>query len=106
MRNVLTEPQMAFGTRDCRDGYEGHLDDLDRFSTCHLKIYIPSDVQRNSTLYLTLGIIGFVILAITYSVLRRRLKRSFALAKIERRRSRRSSESSAARQTAGAFGHN
>ena len=44
-RNVLDVDEM-FGTRDCYDGYEGAVDEYDRYQTCHMIIYAPTDEVR------------------------------------------------------------
>mmetsp|Transcript_36125 Transcript_36125/g.52754 ORF Transcript_36125/g.52754 Transcript_36125/m.52754 type:complete len:191 (+) Transcript_36125:3710-4282(+) len=90
-RNVLA-PNELFGTRTCFSGYEGLVDENDRFITCHLTIYEPTYLVRNSVPLITWGIIIFVIGTCSYLYLSRKLHRRHTLAKIERRRTRRSSE--------------
>ena len=87
-------PEFTFGTTDCYFGYEGNVDDMDHFTTCHQTIYVPTSTERDSlALIVSLSIIGFFAL-ITYRYASARLKRRFLLAKIERRRTRRDSEAS------------
>lgn len=105
-RNVLPGPNYCFGTRDCADGYEGNQDGMDRWTTCHLRILVPSFWVRYTRLLITLSVLFGFFGLILYSVIRRRLKRQYLLAKMERRRSRRSSEDGAAggKKKAGAGG--
>eukprot|EP00598_Pedospumella_elongata_P012679 CAMPEP_0185006192 /NCGR_PEP_ID=MMETSP1098-20130426/83933_1 /TAXON_ID=89044 /ORGANISM="Spumella elongata, Strain CCAP 955/1" /LENGTH=2045 /DNA_ID=CAMNT_0027534327 /DNA_START=353 /DNA_END=6490 /DNA_ORIENTATION=+ len=87
-------PEYTFGTRSCQYGYEGNVDELDRFTTCHQTIYVPSATERDSlVLIIVLSVLGFLGI-ILYDTASRRLKRRFLLAKIERRRTRRDSEAS------------
>ncbi|CAM9417789.1 unnamed protein product [Discosporangium mesarthrocarpum] len=46
-RDVLPVTYM-FGTRKCWNGYEGTMDEEDRFVTCHYNIYVPTWVEKNS----------------------------------------------------------
>lgn len=95
-RNVLVSrgPQYVFGSRDCKSGYEGNLDYMDRFTTCHLSIYVPHFLEENSVTFIaTFTIVGFFV-AMIYSFIQRRLQKKYLLALIERRRSKRSSEES------------
>lgn len=87
-------PEYTFGTTHCYYGYEGNVDDFDRFTTCHQTIYKPSEVEEISLiLIIVFSIFGFVAI-IFYRYASVRLKRRFLLAKIERRRTRRDSEQS------------
>lgn len=94
-RNVLPNSGYTFGTRECVSGYEGHVDDMDRWTSCHLKIMVPNTFQRYTRIIIVVTTLLAFVGMITYNVVRRRLKRKYLLAKIERRRSRRSSEDSA-----------
>jgi hypothetical protein len=93
-RSVLRTGSM-FGTRSCSSGYEGLQDSEDRFATCHLRIFEPRWVQRQSIPLIlggtALGLFG----SLTYLLVRRRLRRKYLRAKIERRRSRRGSDMTA-----------
>jgi hypothetical protein len=67
------------------------MDGMDRWTSCHLTIYEPAWYIRYTRSLIVLAVfIGFFGL-ITYQVLRRRLRRQYLLATIERRRSRRTS---------------
>ena len=43
-RNVL-EVFEVFGSTDCYDGYEGPMNEMDRFTTCHLSIVVPNTIE-------------------------------------------------------------
>ena len=75
-------------------GYEGNVNEMDQFITCHQTIYRPGTMERYSVeIIAILTVLGFVI-GTTYYFVRARLRQKFILAKIERRRSKRSSEES------------
>jgi len=97
VRNVLITrgPEFIFGTTDCAYGYEGNVDDFDKFTTCHLTIYYPSTTDRSSLiLIIVCSVLGFFGCILYYRI-RQRLKKRYMLAKIERRRSKRSEEDEA-----------
>lgn len=89
-------------SRACSDGYEGNVDSNLRFTSCHLKIYVPEWWERDSIILIAVSGVLFFLGSVGYVVLRRKLKQRFLLAKAERRRSRKSSENN---DNAGAFGH-
>merc|ERR1719502_1374315 len=98
VRNLLGKAEM-FGTRECRLGYEGSVSEnpyygTPRFTTCHMTIYDPPWEMRYTTLLITLFTISFVIITVVWNYIRVKLKQKYLQAKIERRRSRRSSEES------------
>ena len=93
VRSAL-EPYQMFGTRDCVDGYEGVVDGKDRYMSCHMEIIVPSTFVRYTFDILVFGTIFSVFFSAGYIYIRRRMKRRYILAKIERRKSRRSSEES------------
>lgn len=96
VRNLLTTrgPEYTFGTTDCAFGYEGNVNDIDQFTTCHQTIYYPTSRDRASEgLLIGFSIFGFFLI-IFYRVASQRLRRKFLLAKIERRKTKRSSEDS------------
>jgi hypothetical protein len=98
-------PHYAFGVTDCYWGFQGNMDRMDKFVTCHQTIYQPTETERNSIpLIVSLSIVGFFG-SIFWFFMRRRLQKRYLLAKIERRRSRRSSEESLLQAGKGAFGH-
>ena len=86
-RNVLTSRtkfpgSWIFGSTDCAYGYEGNVDKLDRFTSCHLTIYIPSTYEK-STVQIIVGIAlsGFIT-AVLYYFIAARLRQRFLLAKV------------------------
>ena len=90
-RNVLTSRtnypgSWIFGSTDCAYGYEGNVDTMDRFTSCHLTIYIPSDYERN-TVQIIIGFVlsGFIV-AILYYFIAARLRQKFLLAKVWKKR--------------------
>ena len=92
-----------FGTRSCVSGYEGIVDENDYFLSCHLSIVEPMMTVRYS---FNIGVIGSIVAVVgsgLYVYIRRRLKRRYILAKIERRKSRRSSEDSITNADGNAF---
>ena len=62
---TIRGPWYSFGSTDCAFGYEGNVDLLDRFVTCHQTIYYPSNTERIS-LQLLAGILvaGNIIIII------------------------------------------
>ena len=88
-RNVLA-PNEIFGTRSCSAGYEGAVDDKDKFKSCHLTIYEPRTYfVRNSISIVCWG--SIVSLALIWNGLRvkRRRHTSYMSSKFAKRRSRR-----------------
>ena len=81
-----------FGRFECIDGWEGNLNDNKQFTSCHLRIYVPSWFERNTVTIIIIAVIIAFFLLVFYIFLRRKLRQRYLLAKAERRRSRRSSE--------------
>jgi hypothetical protein len=105
LRDVLTirGAEYQFGSTDCAYGYEGNVDEFDRFTTCHQTIYVPSSTERDSVALISaFSVCGFLA-AVAYYYVNERVKQRYLLAKIERRRSKRSSEESLTKAGAGAF---
>jgi hypothetical protein len=96
LRNLLINRgvMFVFGSTDCAYGYEGNTDDMDQFVSCHLTVYFPGQSERDSVNM----IVGIVFLSfigsVIYFLVAARLRRRALQAKIERRRSKRSSEES------------
>ena len=86
-RNVLKHRGYTFGTRDCAEGYEGNQDAMDRWTSCHLTIYVPTWYIRYTRRIIAISVVAGFFALIAYETIRRRLKRQYLLAKIERRRS-------------------
>jgi len=102
IRSVL-DPEEMFGTRDCADGYEGVLDNKDRYMSCHMSVVVPGAFTKNTFSIAVFGTIAMTVGSGLYVYVRRRMKRRYILAKIERRKSRRSSEESVTGADANAF---
>lgn len=85
-------PGYIYGRFDCIDGYEGNLNADGTFSSCHLKIYVPTWLERYSHVILIVGVLSFIAAVIGYLWLRRKLKKRFLQLKAERRRERRMAE--------------
>ncbi|KAH8057365.1 calcium ion binding protein [Aureococcus anophagefferens] len=102
-RNLL-EPTQTFGTRACTRGFEGTVNQtFDRYMTCHLKIFIPNSFEAWTLTWLIVASIVTVVVVVTYCYVRRKMKKRYLQAKIERRRSRRSEESARSSQQKDAF---
>lgn len=91
-------PGYMFGTSDCLDGFQGNVDLEGRFTSCHLRIYVPTTLERYSVTFIALAIVFGFFGGILWFFVRRRLRQKFLLAKAERRRSRRSSEEASKEQ--------
>ena len=85
-------PGFVYGRFACVDGYEGNLNADGTFSTCHLAIFVPSFLTRNTVLLLISvlsSIGGFIIFAL---ITRRQLQIRATQVKTDRRRTRRMEE--------------
>ena len=69
-----------------------------------MEIYFPEWIERNTKEVITFCVFFFVTFSIAYIYIRKKLKDKYLQAKIERRRSRRSSEESITAQKS-AFAH-
>jgi hypothetical protein len=87
-RNVL-EIFEKFGGRDCYDGYEGHENAMDRFTTCHLTIIVPTQLEYISMNLIIIGAFLFFAGFTAYIYIRKRIKRRYLEAKLKRRQARR-----------------
>ena len=87
-------PEFTFGTTDCSYGYEGNVNNMDQFTTCHQTIYRPSAMEQYSVEIIASLTVGGFIIGAAYYFISARLRQKFILAKIERRRSKRSSSES------------
>lgn len=91
-----------------RHRYEGavneKIDGTPRYKTCHMTIYVPTWFEQYTpALVVSASLLGFLVVT-GYMYIRRKLKQKYLQAKIERRRSRRSSEESITAQKS-AFAH-
>jgi hypothetical protein len=88
LRNILSSrgPEYTFGSTDCAYGYEGNVNELDQFTTCHQTIYYPSQAERYALiLIIVCSVVGF-LLCIAYYKIRQRLRRRYLKMKIEKRK--------------------
>ena len=102
IRNALAPGEM-FGSRDCAAGFEGAADDLDRYISCHMVIAVPTMFTRYTFDFVVYFSILATVASGSYIYIRRRMRRKYILAKIERRKSRRSSENSVTGADGNAF---
>jgi hypothetical protein len=72
-RNVLA-PNEMFGTRSCSAGYEGLVDDNDKFMSCHMKIYEPTIFVRHSGVIVIFCTITLLVGCCTFFYVRRKMK--------------------------------
>jgi hypothetical protein len=94
LRDVLNGKgaEFTFGSTDCEYGYEGNVDEYDRFTTCHQTIYVPTETERISVeLIISISVIGFSLCVIYYFV-SERVRKRYQLAQIEKRRMKRAEE--------------
>ena len=105
IRNVLMKrgPTAVFGSTSCAQGYEGNVNELDAFISCHLDIYVPTDTERSSVQIILGMVLAVFLVSLLYYFLAARIRRRMLIAKIERRRSKRSSEESLLQTQASTF---
>merc|ERR1712100_453518 len=78
----------------CADGYEGLLDTKGFFTACHMKIKVPSGYERYTMEILVTSVFFSIVIGFVYYRIKKFIRRRYLLKKAERRRSRKSSESS------------
>lgn len=97
-RNLL-EPHETFGTRSCRRGYEGTVNETyDRYISCHLEIFTPTVLEAWTLTLIILSAVLAIVILVMYVYIRRKIKMRYLRAKIHRRRARRSPEEVAREQ--------
>ena len=69
-------PIPTAGTRDiCYDGYEGVVDEYERYQTCHMMSYVPATwLERNPILLLMIAGGALIFGSVAYFYSRRKLK--------------------------------
>jgi hypothetical protein len=82
----------TFGTAECIEGFEGNRNEDGTFSSCHLRIYVPTWIERNSLALVAVTVCSAFVLVVLYLLVRRKLRQRYLLIKAARRRSRRFSE--------------
>ena len=96
-------PGIAYGMLDgdtavgglhstCYNGWQGVQDATGDFMTCHHRIKVPTWFEENTITFIIVFCLGFVVVIGIYLYLRRVIRQRYLLAKAERRRSRKSSE--------------
>ena len=88
------EPDEILGRFTCSQGFEGLLDQKGFFTTCHLKIKVPTTWERYTVELIGLMVFLGMIFGFAYYRFKKFIRRRYLLKKAERRRSRKSSESS------------
>ena len=88
------EPDEILGRFTCSQGFEGLLDQKGFFTTCHLKIKVPTTWERYTVELIVLMVFLGMIFGFAYYRFKKFIRRRYLLKKAERRRSRKSSESS------------
>jgi hypothetical protein len=91
----------VFGRFDCIEGFEGNLNSDGTFSSCHLRIYVPTWLERYSLIIIIVSVITIVAIVGAYVILRRQLKKRFLMIKAERRKMRRMQEDAEKAEAAG-----
>ncbi len=81
-----------FGRFECIDGWEGNLNANGSFTSCHLRVKVPSWFEKNTIIIIIVVSVILFVCFVIYLLVRRKLRQRYLLAKAERRRSRRSSE--------------
>ena len=70
------EPDQVYGRFSCLDGYEGAQNAAGRFTSCHLRIKVPTFVERYTTVLVAVivsvvGVMVGVYVAVRWQLLRR-----------------------------------
>ena len=81
-------PGYIFGEGDCLDGYQGSLNPDGTYSSCHLQIYVPTWLERNSLYLLCFGAAAVFAAILLYLIIRRQLRARYRRLKAERRKRR------------------
>ena len=69
--------------------YEGHENEMDRFTTCHLAIVVPTPIEYISMTLILLSVVVAMLGSCVYWYVRKRIKKKYLEAKIKRRAARR-----------------
>lgn len=85
----------VYGTYDCLSGYQGYVTGDGAFQSCHLKIYEPTWVERNSLIIMLASIGTVLFLLVTFVFARYRIRHHDHYMRKERRRSHHSSDDEA-----------
>ncbi len=99
-------PGVAFGdrTKECMDGYQGGINAKGQFVSCHMRIKVPTWLERYSVTLIVVSVFLILLGALVTWQVRKYLKKKRLMEKIEKRRSRRSSEEERrSKENVGAF---
>ena len=88
-------PGFIYGRFECVDGYEGNLNADGTFSTCHLAIYVPTFLVRNTVTILIAALSSAGAIILSGFLTRRQLRIRATQIKTDRRRTRRMEEAEA-----------
>lgn len=64
------------------------MNEMDRFTTCHLTIVVPTQLEYISPLLIVIAIVMALVGLCAYNTIRKRIKRKALEAKIQRRAAR------------------
>ena len=67
-------PIPTAGTRDCYDGYDGVVDEYERYRPAICMIYVPTLLERNTILLPTIAGGALIFGSVAYFYIRRKLK--------------------------------
>ena len=87
-RNVLALNEI-FGTRSCNAGYEGTVDENDKFVSCHLNIYEPTFLVKNTKSLIGWSSVSALLLIWILLRTKRRRHSKYMAKRYERRELRR-----------------
>lgn len=82
------EPDQVYGRYTCLDGYEGSLNGRERFTSCHLRIKVPTFVERYTPVMVAVIISVLVVMVVVYAGVRWQLLRRAKAYRKKRRRQR------------------
>jgi hypothetical protein len=83
-RNVLA-PNEVFGTRSCYSGFEGAVDEHDKFISCHMNIYEPTFFVENTMSIIVWGALALLFLFWTFIKRKRRRHSKYMTKRFARR---------------------
>lgn len=87
--NQPPKPGYIYGGSDCLDGYEGERNSDGTFASCHLKIYVPTFLERYAVELIGAGVGGGILSYLLYSVMRSLISWRAAQVREARRRRKR-----------------
>lgn len=82
-------PGFIYGTKDCADGFQGMEDTQGHFSSCHLRIFVPSFFLRYTVVFVGVVAVSCVCAIVLWYYLNKKIRRRELAIKAKRRKSRR-----------------